>query len=506
MLLSRATLRQDDGIAMPLVMGVIAVLTVLSVASFALASNALNETRRTQGETVAFQIANAGVDAALEQVYRNGFQSGNYPAAANISGGSYTVEMEQLDNSEYELRSVGTDATGFSETVVVRFFYINLWEMIFAAGNQESLTAGGGGINGNSNVTGPFYVRGSVEMSGASYVHKGPLFVDGTLTRQGNAELGSSALPIRLYVSGAYPEPSAKAFYSSVSQSVPRIDLPRFSDDELLEAAQKAQAESVDNAMGTPAWTAGTNYETVDGDNLPSHYTTVNPPNAGAFTRRYARNDDPTLHQFGYKYIGAASEPSAAGQGTTGLTINSTSFGAWYGNGYTTPGMHDDFAYDAVNRVLYVYGTVFIDGPLTIGASNGQAIRYVGNGTLVVNGPITINVDIHPYNTGANEVARRKMDAGHVLGIATPTDMSISGTNSNSRPGDPPEHSMALYAGGSIRFHNNELYIGSIVAGHINMGVNNVHMVTDPDLPDFLPDSLPGRDAPILTKGAWARQ
>ena len=378
--------------------------------------------------------------------------------------------------------------------------------MIFAAGNQESLTAGGGGINGNSNVTGPFYVRGSVEMLGDSYVHKGPLFVDGALTRQGSAQLGTAAEPLHLYVSGAYPEPGANAYYSSVSQSVPRIDLPRLSDSELLEAAQKAQQESVDNGMGTPAWSAGSNYETLSGDPLPVHYTSVNPPNNGTFSRLYARWDDPTLHRFGYKYIGADSEPSAPGQGTTGLTIGPTSFGAWYGYGYTMPGMNDDFAYDAVHRILYVYGTVFIDGPLTIGALNGPPIKYVGNGTIVANGPVTINVDVHPGNTGATEQERRKMDASHVIGIATPVDMTVSGTNSNSTPGYPPEHSLALYAGRSIAFRNNELYVGSIVAGHINVGVNNVHMVTDPDLPDFLPDSLPGRNSPILTKGAWARQ
>jgi Tfp pilus assembly protein PilX len=219
--------RRDDGIAMPLVMGVIAVLTVISITSFALASNALNETTRTQGETVAFQIANAGVDAAIEQVYRGGFIESNFPADGEVSDGAYVVS----DGAARQLRVPaylgGHRRTGFTETIVVRFFYINLWEMIFAAGNQESLTAGGGGIAGNTNVTGPFYVRGSVEMSGASYVHKGPLFVDGTLTRQGNANLGTEPMPIQLYVSGAYPEPSAKAFYTSVSQSVPRIDLPR---------------------------------------------------------------------------------------------------------------------------------------------------------------------------------------------------------------------------------------------------------------------------------------
>jgi hypothetical protein len=36
--------------------------------------------------------------------------------------------------------------------------------------------------------------------------------------------------------------------------------------------------------------------------------------------------------------------------------IGPTSFGAWYGNGYTLPEMNDDFAYDAVSRILYVEG------------------------------------------------------------------------------------------------------------------------------------------------------
>ena len=123
----RAMWHGDAGVAMPLVMGVIAVLTVVSITSFALASNALNETRRTEGETVAFQIANAGADASIEQVFRNGFESASFPTTATVTGGSYAVSVNQLPNSEFQLTSVGTDATGYSETVVVRFFYINLW-------------------------------------------------------------------------------------------------------------------------------------------------------------------------------------------------------------------------------------------------------------------------------------------------------------------------------------------------------------------------------------------
>jgi type II secretory pathway pseudopilin PulG len=497
--------RRDDGIAMPLVMGVISVLTVISIASFALASNALNETRRTQGETVAFQIANAGIDAALEKVYRRGYQPAHFPMSGEISGGAFDVTIRQLANSEYELVSVGTDATRFSETVVVRFFYINLWEMIFAAGNQESLTAGGGGINGNSNVTGPFYVRGTIDMGGASYVHKGPLFVDGDIFRRGNAELGQSTMPIQLYVSGAYPPPGNNVFYQSVSQSVPEIELPRLGEDELRAAAEKAQAESIDNGIGTPAWSAGPNQETAPANPSPGDYRAVRPPNSATFTRQYAHTDA-TLHRFGYKYVGANSMPLAPGQGTSDLVIGPRSFGAWPGNGYTAgSGVNDDFAFDAVNRVLYVEGTVFVDGNLTIDGN----MRYQGNGTIVVNGDVFIQGELYPNNTGATEAERRRMGPRHVLGIASPGTVRVDGPSGNvprPQPTDPPKHALAIFAGSTIEFTTNNYFIGSVVAGQIDMGNNNVHLVTDPRLPTFLPDSLPGRDAPILTKGAWARR
>jgi hypothetical protein len=461
---------------------------------------------RTQGETIAFQIANAGVDAATRAGLPDGVQSGNFPAdrhdlRRHVRGLGGT----RLDNSEYELRSVGTDVTGFSETIVVRFFYINLWEMIFAAGNQESLTAGGGGINGNTNVTGPFYVRGSVEMSGASYVHKGPFFVDGALTRQGNANWVrpmcrfSSMCPVRTR--------SRARRRSTLGLPVgPRIELPRFTDDELREAAQRPRCSRSTTGSGCErAWWRGTTSRRTPSTRLRMTIAPSTRPTAGPSRAATHGSDDSDLHRFGYKYIGAGSNPSPAGQGTNGLTIGPTSFGAWYGNGYTLPNMSDDFAYDAVNKILYVEGTVFIDGPLEI----DRDITYRGNGTLVVNGDVTIQGNLYPANTGATEAERRRMGPRHALGIATPANVTVNGDTNNvptPSPGDPPKHAFALYAAGSVRWTTNNYFIGSIVAGHIHTGNNNVHMVTDPDLPDFLPDSLPGRDAPILTKGAWARQ
>ncbi len=498
---------RDDGVVLPLVMGIISVLTVISVASFALASNALHETTRTQGETVAFQIANAGVDAALEQVYRSGFVEDNFPASADLSGGTYVVEVERLDNSEFQLTSVGTDATGFTETVVVRFFYINLWEMVFAAGTQESLTAGGGGITGNSNVTGPFYVRGTVNTNGAAYIHNGPWFVDGNVSAGGNTEIGSTTNPIQVYVSGSYNlTGNATDYLRNFSVAVPKLELPRLGADELLIAAGKAQAESIDNLIGTPEWSAGPNYEAEEGVQDPLAYDTIDPPNTAGFTREYARKDDVELHRFGYKYIGESSSPSEPRQGSSSLVIGPWSFGAWPGNGYPVDSTsNDDFAYDAATRTLYVEGTVFVDGPVTF----TEHIRYRGRGTIVANGDVLIQGALHPDNTGATEAERRKMGPRHVLGIATPGNITVQGPTGNvpkPEPTDPPYHSLAMYAAETIAFTTNNYYVGSIVAGQINMGNNNVHLVTDPDLPEFLPDSLPGRDTPILTKGAWARQ
>lgn len=498
--------RSDDGIALPLVIGVISVLTVVSMASFALASNALRETERTRGETVAFQIANAGVDVVLEQFERNAHRSATFPLTVNgtISDGTYVVTVTRLANSEYEVVSVGTDARGADERVVVRFFHINLWEMIFAAGNQESLTAGGGGITGNSNVTGPFYIRGTVDMGGTSYIHRGPLFVDGDIFRRGTAQLGQSTLPMKLYVSGAYPPPGSNVFYQSVSQSVPKIDLPRLGPEELRAAAVKAQAESIDNVMGTPATAPpGGNQETAAAS--PTDYQTIRPPNSATFTRQFAHTTA-TLHRFGYKYIGMSAEPSRPGEGNSHLVIGPRSFGAWPGNGYTAGSdRNDDFAFDAANRILYVEGTVFIDGSLII----DRDVRYRGNGTIVVNGPVHIRGELTPMNTGANEAQRRLMGPRHVLGIASPGIVTVDGPSGNvsfPQPTDPPKHALAIFAGNSIRFTTNNYFIGSVVSGHLNMGNNNVHLVTEPRLPDFLPDSLPGRDSPILSTGTWARQ
>jgi hypothetical protein len=51
----------------------------------------------------------------------------------------------------------------------------------------------------------------------------------------------------------------------------------------------------------------------------------------------------------------------------------------------------------------------------------------------------------------------------------------------------------------------NLLVKGSVLAGSISFTHANEHLVTDPNLPGFLPKSMPGAGQYILTKGAWVR-
>jgi len=46
---------------------------------------------------------------------------------------------------------------------------------------------------------------------------------------------------------------------------------------------------------------------------------------------------------------------------------------------------------------------------------------------------------------------------------------------------------------------------GSVLAGSITFSHANEHLVTDPDLPSYLPRAMPGNGQSVLTKGSWTR-
>lgn len=479
-------MRADDGFAMVAVMGVVALVTVVAVAGFVVAQNVLNESSRVLGESRAFQVAQSGLDRELAGFDKGLVDAtGSYTKTGTTADGSYTIVARRLSGYEYIMTSTGT-ADGETEEVSQRFFWLSLWDMNIGAGENASL-GGGNGWNGTASIDGPMYIRGDFDWTANATYERGPLFIkDGALNNWGSGTIGLKA-PIDLFVTEGIFGKTQNVYTKSVSSSVPDIQLPWLDEDYMAERLAWARAESVDNQMG--AFEGVVNSECIGGN--PATYLTM--PLDGGATRIMAPAT-PASTSNEYKYIGGGSM-GGLGSGAYNLTINSTSFGAWEGNGYpAASGLHDDFAYDAANGILYVEGTVFIDGDLTI----GENVRtYKGNGTLVVNGDVQIDGDLIPEG--------KALSAQNALGIACPNDVTF-GSN-----GDTAHMWGAIFSNGTVGFYgsatsvNPTSFRGSLICGNIYGDQPNIAIQTDPILPSVIPGGMPAVSGGIRFDGLWSR-
>jgi hypothetical protein len=483
-------LRHDDGVALMTVIGVVAVATALALGAFFLASQSITTSERVESESQAFQVANAGIDAALATIQNNGFNDDDYPMNDTLPNGSYEVSITPITFSEYNVTSTGTSNDGAEEQIHVKFWYLNLWEMFFSAGDgPQSVTAGGGGMHGNTSIDGPFYVVGTIEFPANSSIERGPLFVrEGQAVQRSSGTIGTAAVPIEVYATYGYDaQNESNVDISRLSYSPPDLTLPALDQDYLDYYFAAAVAESVDNVMGYQGMRDPDISNTEhDGSGDANTYPTAI---AG---RAYAPGA-----QANYKVISpaGATDPSALGAGATGLTIGGTgSWGAWEGNGYAIgSGKHDDFAYDDVNDILYVEGNVFVDGPVTF----AESIEYVGNGSIVANGDVWISDELRPQHNGYD------LSEDEALGVVSATTITFA-INADNNP--PIDVAGAYFAKDGIIFKKKLYFKGSIVAGHMWFETPNPHLITDPLLPSFLPESMPGAGNSMLISSQWSRQ
>lgn len=520
------TMRDDSGVAMLTVLGVIAIITVLAVGSYAIASQSLHETKRVESESKAFRAANSGLDRVLASFSEQSVANGTFPLSGTTPDGSYTVTIEDIDPGygEYRLTSVGIGVDGTRETVSQQFYFMNLWKMNFAGTGDQTLISGSGGLKGTSNIVGPFYMKGNLAIAANMAVLEGPLFVKGGNISVGSSgQLGSPNLYIRVFCDGTVPPNYTKGkaggvFVSQVSRSVPDIRTPSITAEQLAAWATKARDESVDNIMGPPDRSPRVaNLEAVGND--PNTYTTMQPPNSATWIRQYADTRAAGVRNACYKFIGNADGTiSAPGQGTTALHIGKRSFGSWGSlsttgttrpsdGHYTLANSHDDFAYDDTNDILYIEGTVFVDGPVYF----DEDMTYIGNGTIVANGNIYVNGKLRPYGSD-NSIGEQNKWA---LGLATPGNLTVATQDNNPLGGNSnleeartaqPTVAGAFYAQGDVIFMHNVLMRGSVIAGRIDSRHPNMCLVTNPALPTYLPPSLPGADSGLLMPSLWTRR
>lgn len=487
----RGRITNDEGFALAAVMGVVAIMTVLAFGGYFLAQNSLNDSTRVTAESRAFQVAESGLDRELAVFTPANVGTTYFPRYGQTSDGTYTVSIQEENSGsvmgEYLMTSNGS-SQGSNESVSMRFFYLDLWKMNISAGDPTTL-GGGSGWNGQATIIGPLYVRGDFEWWANANYEEGPLLIrDGNLIRSGSGTLGYQS-PIDLYVTGNYPteDVGTTIFLNRVSHTVPDVTLPWLDEEYLQIALETALSESVDNNMGADTRTIETT-EAI-GSNPTTYETALDPALPIRVSANSLAAGSPSSTR--YKFIGDGTSMSDLGEGNHDLVIDTTSFGAWEGNGYVnTSGLHDDFAYDAGTGTLYVEGVVFIDGALTIG-NNVRA--YVGNGTLVVNGNVAIlSENLVPSQGG--------LSAEEAMGIVTPGDITIGTDAINGL-----YHGAVFCNGTAGLYGTSTSFKGSLLAGNIYGDKPGITIEIDPTLPDVLPSGMPGAGGGMVFAGTWSR-
>jgi len=502
---SRRRTQDDSGMALVFVMGAMALLVILLTASFYLSSQTLFQAEKADQHDAAFQAASSGVLVAFVDLRS---RLGALPAEATWTGAmpaasaAYSVAVTlNAARTSYECTSTGTAPDGTRETVVARFGVMSVSGSSLPWGNNVFYFAGYNGdkIVGNGTMTGPFYVsfpgnagQGVLEFGSAGGgIVGGPIFVE-----NGSLVLKSvPSAPIRVYSNGSLTlEGRAKGrsdlvidmgWDATKRMPVTMVDVPSFLSTSLV----RATAQSSDNIMGD---TLVGNYEAqTAGDPAAYASAALSPPNGRP--AGWLRAKAPGAGQ-AYKVISG------------GLTIGpaTPSWGSWSGDGhYPTSGdVHDDFAYDAVNRVLYIEGTVYVGGDLVLDAG-GSAIRYVGNGTIVCAGNVIVRSGIVPATANGSD-GGPDPDPRHLLCIFTAGDLAIDG-NGVSLTG-------AVYVVGEVSVSgNNDTLKGSFVAER-GLGAlgNGTRITAFTPIGDFASPGLPswgsaGTDSSSLVMDDWRR-
>jgi len=396
-----------------------------------------------QHRTQALAVAEAGLDSAVWRLKEDATFAPSVgetvTVAVAVDSGEALVTLHALDSYRLGITSAGhtTAKPDVVRFITTEIFNMSLWNFILGADTYSVQSGGGGATHGHTSVWGPFYVKGDLDMTGSSSMQIGPLFVrDGDITLDGSTDVGTVADPVMCYVSGVVQGHTSN-FHGTINSNVPELTLPTFGAAELTQAYNLALVESGDDKIGT---TDVANNET----------------------------------RLGYDYKVFDADTAVGGATTTVVIDDDT---ASFPDGSV---WDDDFAYDAVTGILYVQGTVFIDGDLRF----ERDLIYEGRGTIICTGDIYFGGTFNPADEDSYPV-------DNVIGFATPNniDMADGGDATSSF-----DMTGAWYAGGRIDIVQNATIRGSILANLMYFGGANINLLTDPDLPANLPPSLPGAD------------
>ncbi|TET53431.1 MAG: hypothetical protein E3J54_04250 [Actinobacteria bacterium] len=240
----------EKGNALVLVITVSIILLVIMIAAVVLLQQQTKLVSGSRRKSEALSVAEAGLDSAIWRLEENETLSEGTFSGYN-SQGQYTVEVTKpiaANDYQYRITSTGeyTD-TGTKRKIQQEVYYINLSRSIYS----YSGTSGGGQVEGNVNIRGPFYTAGDLNLSGNVSIHNltgttgNPIMIRGALTISsaavtigGDWATSGDGSPMAIFIKGAINTQNNSQLFDLKSRQVPEVTLPDIARTQYLDAAQ----------------------------------------------------------------------------------------------------------------------------------------------------------------------------------------------------------------------------------------------------------------------------
>ena len=350
-------LRDEQGGALIVALLMMSIMMLLGVAMMASAQDSVVRTVWDRSSSQSFHAAEAGFDQVMFMA-----RSSNLAAGSTINGktrdAEYKVTVSGMTTGGageflFDIKATGA-APSFANpkakrAIRSRIAALSPYSMFLAS------VSAGDTIQGNATINGAFYTRDLFSLTGtgasAGKFTGGPLFVKdlagtvsptGDLNLQGNAQVGTAADPIYLFLDGQITGNAANAFSKGTYSDVPDLNFPMITISDIVNKYRPTATEVIDSDLTKVGTT-----------NLSLNRTTVP---AGGYT-------SPGGH-LSFTWLNGARTQAL-------LTVN---------------------------------GTVYVDGDVQIGQTTGVAVTtyFQGKGTIVAYGNVKIESSFLPKTSFPN--------------------------------------------------------------------------------------------------------
>lgn len=517
---------------------VLMVITMLGIAFISLTITNLVRAHKDETRTVAFHLAEAGVEHAIAQIIDAAESNGGYIVASTydstaildelVAGTSGSVSIVP-DAGNDKMATVNSSATyrNITESVRVRVTTgaVGVWDNAIFAGVGQS----GRGIAGNVDIRGSVHILGEGDPfsdlngngvrdvaevfndangNGIFEPHRGETFTD----TDGNG-VWTPAEPYQdSNMNGVYDDPltahelatdmtgTAKignnynGMPSALRAKVPAL-VPKVFGGQLVETLNaelrvkhgKVNLSGNANA-GEPNNTGNTLKETLNGVYVSDGYggnkgaSSVHSDNGTA--NKYDMGDRVPFPSLFDSYTnpttGATYSTYANYLRSRAMVVSITKLDGTVPSFAMSDGSNS-ISWNASTKVLSINGIVRINGDLDLARKN-EAIAYQGRGTFFVEGTIRVHSTVLPVNTFPTVDALGCI-AGQDIEFATGSgEAQLSGAG-------------AWYAQRKIKSAKQNQFAGTYVANYFDMGTNVPNIYQVPSLSRNLPPGMPGGDA-----------